>query len=49
MRKFTEVVLEVEGVEVAAKVRNRQRRAISKDRDLARHEAREFKREREYA
>lgn len=51
MRKdrFESVILTVEGTEVAARVRTRTRKAISKARDLDRAAAREFARDREYA
>lgn len=43
------VIIEIAGVEVAAKVRRRDRRDAVKARDIARAEHREFKRDREYA
>lgn len=44
-----EVTISINGEVVAAKMRHRERQAVSKARDLQRREAREMAREHEYA
>jgi len=48
-KTFQNVVLVIDGEAQAARVRTRERRANAKARDMARCEAREFKRDRAYA
>lgn len=46
---YENVVLTVEGNEVAARVRVRTRKQVARQRDAYRSETREFARDREYA
>lgn len=47
--KFEDVVVAIEGTQVAARVRVRERRQTAKARDVSRRAQREFARDREYA